>query len=46
MLGNFNESEREKLGEILPYVARAVEELICSDIEQIAQKFTIKKARV
>ena len=46
VLGNFNESEREKLSEILPYVARAVEELICSDIEQIAQKFTIKKARV
>ena len=45
VLGNFNESEREKLSEILPYVARAVEELICSDIEQIAQKFTIKKAR-
>ena len=46
VLGNFNESEREKLSEILPYVARAVEELVCSDIEQIAQKFTIKKARV
>ncbi len=46
VLGNFNESEREKLSKILPYVARAVEELICSDIEQIAQKFTIKKARV
>ena len=45
VLGNFNESEREKLSEILPYVARAVEELICSDIEQVAQKFTIRKAR-
>ena len=45
VLGNFNESEREKLSEILPYVACAVEELICSDIEQVAQKFTIKKAR-
>ena len=43
VLGNFNESERERLGEILPYVARAVEALISGDIEDIAQKFTIKR---
>ena len=43
VLGNFNDSERERLGEILPYVARAVEALLNADIEDIAQKFTIKR---
>ena len=43
VLGEFSPEEKEHLAEILEYGAQAVNELIKSDIESVAQKFTIKK---
>ncbi|MDA3057961.1 aminoacyl-tRNA hydrolase [Campylobacter sp. VBCF_05 NA6] len=43
VLAKFGDDDREKLSQILEYAKKAVNELIHSDIDEISQKFTIKK---
>ncbi|MDA3049646.1 aminoacyl-tRNA hydrolase [Campylobacter sp. JMF_02 ED1] len=43
VLGKFSEDESEKLNKILSYAKEATSELLRSNIDEISQKYTIKK---
>ncbi|MBR8463543.1 aminoacyl-tRNA hydrolase [Campylobacter sp. faydin G-24] len=46
VLGEFSDDEKGHLKQILAYAKQAIQELMHSDIESVAQKFTIKKGVV
>ena len=46
VLGEFSDEEKKALDEILAYTKNAVCELLKSDINEISQKFTIKKGLI
>ena len=46
VLGEFSDEEKKALDEILAYTKNAVCELLKSDINEISQKFTVKKGLI
>ena len=46
VLGEFSDEEKKALDEILSYTKKAVCELLKSDINEISQKFTVKKGLI
>ena len=46
VLGEFSDEEKKALDEILSYTKNAVCELLKSDINEISQKFTVKKGLI
>ncbi len=46
VLGEFSDDEKKALDEILAYTKNAVCELLKSDINEISQKFTVKKGLI